>query len=126
MGWLSRITGNKGSNTTVKTSGKEIEMFCSIRADKALAKRDLPLVVEIELAFACFARKEVRFHEASTREDFIKVNEKLSLLITTIIPETCEAANKNQSTARTALRTFVPKSVRIDYVKGKWVGEYGL
>lgn len=126
MAWLSRLIGNKASNTTVKISGKEIEIFCSTRADNALANRDPPLLVEIELAFACFARKAVRFHEASTREDIIKVNEKLSLLITTIVPDTCEAGHGNKNTATTALRSFLPKSVRIDYIKGKWVGEYEL
>jgi hypothetical protein len=126
MDWLSRLTGNKGSITTVKISGKEIEVFCSASADRALAGRDLPLVVEIELAFACFARKQVHFHETSTSKNIVEVNEKLALLITTIIPDTCEVTTKAKSTARVTVRNFMPKWVRIDYVKKKWVGEYGL
>ena len=126
MDWLSRLTGNKGSSTIVRTSGKEIEVSCSASADRALAERDLPLIVEIELAFACFARKQVHFHETSTSKNIVEVNEKLALQITTIIPDTCEVTTKAKSTARVTVRNFMPKWVRIDCVKGKWVGEYGL
>lgn len=126
MNWLSRLTGNKGSSTTVHISGKQIEVFCSARADRALAERDLPLVVEIELAFACFARKQVHFHETSTSGNVIDVNGKFALQITTIVPGTCEVTTKAKGAASVAVRQFMPKWVRIDCVKGKWVGEYGL
>jgi hypothetical protein len=126
MNWLTLFTGSKGSSATVNVSGKTIEVFCSANADRALAKRDLPLIVEMELAFACFARKQVHFHETSTNKNVIGVNGKLALLISTIVPDTCETTTKAKSTATTPLRNFMPKWVRVDYVKGKWVGEYGL
>lgn len=127
MNWLSRLTGNMGSTTTIKISGKDIEVHCSASADKALAQRDQPLLVEIELAFACFARKQVFFHDAPTgRKNVIDVNEKLALLITTIIPDTCDVVIEAKTTTRAALRNFMPKWVRVDYAKGKWHGEYGL
>ena len=126
MNWLKLFTGNKGASATANISGKEVGVFCSARADRALAKRDTPLIVEIELAFACFARKQVHFHETSANKNVIEVNEKLALLITTIIPDTCEVTAQAKDAARAPLRSFMPKWVRIDYVKGKWVGEYGL
>jgi hypothetical protein len=126
MDWLSRLTGNKGSSTTVNIAGKEIEVFCSASADRALAGRDLPLVVEIELAFACFARKQVHFHETPTSGNVIEVSGKLALQITTIIPDACEATTQAKGMARTTVRNFMPKWVRIDCVRGRWVGEYGL
>ncbi|MHB8697632.1 MAG: hypothetical protein ACYC9J_06265 [Sulfuricaulis sp.] len=126
MNWLSRLTGTKGSSTTVNVSGKEIDVFCSFRADRALAGRALPLVVEIELAFACFARKQVHFHETPTSENVIEVNGKLALQITTIIPDTCDVTTQATDMARATVRNFLPKWVRIDCVKEKWVGEYGL
>ena len=125
MNWLTLFTGSKGSSATVTISGKTIEVFCSANAERALAKRDRPLIVEIELAFACFARKQVFFHETSTSKPAIEVNGKLALLISTIIPDTCGVTTKTKSTS-TTLRNFMPKWVRVDYVKGKWVGEYGL
>lgn len=126
INWLSRVAGGADSSAVVNVSGKEIEVLWSARANKALAQRDQPLVVEIELAFACFARKQVLFHDASAGKNVIDVNEKLALLITTIIPDTCEAAAEAKTTTRAALRNFMPKWVRIDYAKGKWHGEYGL
>jgi hypothetical protein len=126
MNWLSRLTGNRGSTTTIKISGKEIEIICSANADKALARRDQPLVVEIELAFACFARKRVLFHDTPSGKNVIDVNAKLALQITTIIPDTCEVVADTKMATRATLLNFMPKWVRIDYVKGKWAGEYGL
>ena len=125
MNWLTLFTGSMVSSATVTISGKTIEVFCSANAERALAKRDRPLIVEIELAFACFARKQVFFHETSTSKPAIEVNGKLALLISTIIPDTCGVTTKTKSTS-TTLRNFMPKWVRVDYVKGKWVGEYGL
>lgn len=110
MNWLSRLTGNLWSTTIITISGKDIEVHCSASADKALAQRNLPLVVEIELAFACFARKQVLFHDAPTnRNDVIQVNKKLALLITTIIPDTCDVATESKTPTRVALRNFMPK-----------------
>lgn len=125
MDWLSRLMGNRGSTTTIKIAGKEIEVICSASADKALVQRDCSLAVEIELAFACFARKQVFFHNTPGGDNVIDVNEKLALLITTIIPDTCERV-ETKTTTRITLRNFIPKWVQIDYAKGKWVGEYGL
>lgn len=124
--WLSQLAGHRGSTTTIKISGKEIEVICSATADKALAQLDRKLVVEIELAFACFARKQVLFHDTPSGSNVIDVNEKLALQITTIIPDTCEGFVETKTATRATLRNFIPKWVRIDYAKGKWAGEYGL
>ncbi len=126
MSWFTLFTGSKGSSTTINISGKKVEVFCSANADRALAERNTPLIVEIELAFACIARKQVHFHKTSANKNVIEVNGKLALLISTIIPDTCEVTTRTKNTATTALRNFMPKWVRVDYVKGKWVGEYGL
>jgi len=126
INWFSRVTGCADSSAMVNVSGKEIEVLWSARAHKVLTQRDRPLVVEIELVFACFARKQVLFHEASAGKNVIDVNEKLALLITTIIPDTCEPVVGAKTTTRTALQNFLPKWVRVDHARGKWCGEYGL
>lgn len=127
MNWLSRLTGNIGSTTTIKIADKDIEVRCSASADKALAQRAQPLIMEIELAFACFVRKTVLFHDAPTRgKNVIEVHEKLALVITTIIPDACDGAGESKTMAGPALRNFMPKWIRVDYTKGKWQGEYGL
>ncbi len=125
MNWLSRFAGHADSNTTVTASGREIEVRCSARANQALAKRERPLVAELELAFACFARKQVRFHDAPMGGDVIGVNDRLGLLITAIVPNACEMGKAKTATEITA-KTFMPKKVRIDRFNGEWVGEYDL
>lgn len=114
MNWLTLFAGSKGSSATVNISGKEVEVFCSSSADRALAKRGTILIVELELAFACVARKQVHFHETSTSTNVIEVNGKLALLISTIVPDTCEVTTRTKSTATTTVRNFMPKWVRID------------
>lgn len=127
MSWLSWIRGLPRSNATITVSGKQIEIFITASARRALALRDKPLLVEIEIAFACMLRKGVRFHEALECKDAIRVSERLALFVTTIFPGTCEppaASGKNGNI--TASRSFLPKRVRIDWSRGKWIGEYDL
>ncbi|MHB8473852.1 MAG: hypothetical protein ACYDC8_13610 [Gammaproteobacteria bacterium] len=124
MNWLNLLS--KGSNATVDIVGHTVEVTCSASAVNALARRDRPLIVELELAFACFARKQVYFHETSTSKDLIPIDGKLALLISTIVPDTCAITDQAGSRTATALRSFMPKWIRLDYVKGAWVGEYGL
>ena len=126
MNWLTLFTGSKTSNTMINISGKNIEIVISPNAARALAKRDTPLIVELELAFACFARKQVRFHETSANKNVVEVTRHLALLICTIVPDTCDAATDGTSRSVTALRNFMPKWVRLDFVKSQWRGDYGL
>lgn len=124
MTWLSRLAGGKEMRAEVHVSGKTIEVFSSARANRKLMKRSQPLVVELELAFACIARKQVRFYETPTNTNVINVNEKLALQITTIVPELC--LTMPNASQRAAVRVFMPKWVRIDYSGVNWIGEYGL
>lgn len=125
INWLSRFAGYANSSTTVNVTGRKIEISCSARANHALAKRERPLVAEVELAFACIARKQVRFHDAPMDGDVIGVNERLGLLITAIVPNTCETDKAKVATEITG-KKFMPKRVRIDYLNGEWAGEYDL
>ena len=125
MNWLARLGGRQGSTTTIQVSGKSVEVICSASAAKALSRRDRPLVAEIELAFACIARKQVRFHDGPGENNIINVNEKLALRITTITPDACDAA-ESKSVLNTASWKFLPKWVRIDHARGEWAGELGL
>ena len=92
MNWLLRLTGYRASTTTIKLSGKDIEVLCSASANKALAQRSQPLIVEMELAFACFARKTIRFHEQLPDCEFAYVTEKLAVYAQAVIPDRCETS----------------------------------
>lgn len=125
MNWLSRFAGYTDSCTTINVTGTDIEIRCSARANRALEKRERPLVAETELAFACVAHKQVRFHDAPIDGDVIRVNERLGLLVTAIIPNSCETGKAKTATEITG-KKFMPKRVRIDYLNGAWVGEFDL
>ncbi len=122
--WIKNwLAGAREKTSTVSVAGKAMEVRWSVRAAHELAKRSSPLIMELELAFACFARKEVKFHEVMDSEyDLVRVNDKLMLRVSTVIPGTCDAGAPGKSLSR----SFVPHWVRIDYAKGQWVGDYGL
>lgn len=119
--------GGRRSRVVIAVSGKEVEIRWSAAADRALAAREAPLIVELELAFACLARKTVRFAEppATPSSGHIPVTETLVLQIVTRIPDACTPDAPSGAVPNLAPRHFVPRWVWIDRVKGAWVGEYG-
>ncbi len=90
----------------------------------ALAKRHRPLVVEMELAFACFARKTVRFHEQPPPCELVYLTDVLAVYAHAVIPDRCETDMTNEPPH--AARGFVPKRLWIDFRKGEWRGEFGF
>lgn len=126
MDSLMRWIGAKPATRTIAISGKSVELRCSARADRALAKRERPLIVEIELVFACLARKRMHFHEAMPDRETVRVNDKLALLFTKIVPTACDLPTPAESRQGEILPGFVPSWIRLDYVQGEWLGDYGL
>ena len=117
------------SRTVITVSGKAVEVRGSPAAARILTVRETPLIVELELAFACFARKTVRFHESpgltAASGICIPVTETLALQIVTRVPDACAAPTSSATVRNPALCQFVPRWVQIDHVQGSWVGEYG-
>ena len=59
-----RWLGGRATHAVITVSGKELEVRWSAAVERLLNLRETPLIVELELAFACMARKTVRFHES--------------------------------------------------------------
>lgn len=114
----------KKSHKTIAISGKPMQVTCTARAMRILAQRHEPLIVEMELAFACFAHKSVHFHEQPSGQNLTFVTDKLAVCFHSVIPDHCDTSQKTQSPA-SALRVM-PRWLKLDYAGGKWVGEYGL
>ena len=110
---------------TIEISGKPLAVASTRRAWRALARRHQPLVVEMELAFACFARKTVRFHEQLPGCNLTYVTDKLAVYAHAVIPDHCETSQA-ASGSRVEAGRFAPKRLWIDFKKGRWTGEYGL
>lgn len=126
MNWLTRLFPlSKGLRKTIALSGKPVEIICTAQAQRALSQRETPLVVEMELAFACFARKSVRFHEQLPQGELAYVTDKLAIYAHAVIPYRCEA-NGATNEPRIEARRFTPRFLRIDWRNGEWVGEYDL
>ena len=124
-----RWFGGRATHAVITVSGKEVEVRWSAAAARQLALRETPLIVELELAFACMVRKTVRFHESpgliAASGICIPVTETLTLQIVTRVPDACAAETTSATVRNPTLRQFVPRWVRIDHVQGAWVGEYG-
>lgn len=126
MNWLSRLVGYRESTTIVRISGKEIEVICSASANKALAQRSRSLIVEMELAFACFARKTVRFHDELPGCEPTYVMDRLAVYAHAVIPDCCETIQAATSGPHAEAGRYIPKRLWIDFKNGQWIGEYNL
>ena len=109
------------SRAVITVAGKAVEVRGSAAA-RLLTGRETPLIVELELAFACFARKTVRFHESpgltAASGICIPVTQTLALQIVTRVPDACAVPISSATVRNPALRQFVPRWVRIDHVQG--------
>jgi hypothetical protein len=107
---------------------KSLEIRLTAAAQKALARRETPLVAEMELLFSCLLRKRVYFGESA--EQSTPVNDRLSVRFKPIMTRRCSVAEGGASppSERFPLenpRPYVPNWLAIDYRRGKWVGDFG-
>lgn len=107
---------------------KSLEVTLSSAAERALARRERPLVAEMELLFSCLLRKRVHFGDAADAST--PVNDRLAVRFTPIMTRKCSVAEGGAAppSERFPLenpRPYVPNWLRIDYRRGEWVGEFG-
>ena len=131
MNWFSVFSfTHKGLQKTIEISGKPMEVTCTARAMRVLAERQEPLIVEMELAFACFVRKTVHFPERTEEQNLIHVTDKLTVYARSVIPDNCDVSTGGKPVNTTTLApgwpSLAPQWLKLDYVDGKWTGEYGL
>ncbi len=117
-------------NTTICLHGKAVRVELSAVADRALAQRNEPLYVEIQLIFGCMIAKRVWFRDATVNEA-VPVIPKLSVWFR---PARYEKACSFDDIDGGAVasdfpmavdrKRFVPDALRIDYRAGKWVGDF--
>ena len=107
---------------------KTLEVRLTAAAQKALAKRDRPLVAEMELLFSCLLRKRVHFGESA--EQSTPVSARLAVRFTPIMTRSCSVAEGGGAPPSEGFplenpRPYVPNWLAIDYRRGKWVGDFG-
>jgi hypothetical protein len=112
---------------------KPFRVYWTKAADKALQKRQQPLIVEMELKFACMVRMLVHFHDQIEDVVQTRISDKLSVFYRPVMGQRCTAGeppdnidgNMAMGTLTTGpmARRF-PKQLGINFVRGEWVGEY--
>ncbi|WP_324780340.1 hypothetical protein [Thiobacillus sedimenti] len=107
---------------------KSLDVRLSAAAQKALARRDRPLVAEMELLFSCLLRKRVHFGDAM--HESTPVNDRLSVRFRPIMTRRCSVAEGGATPPSEGFplenpRPYVPNWLTIDFRRGEWVGEFG-
>ncbi|MDH5392740.1 MAG: hypothetical protein OEY11_06090 [Gammaproteobacteria bacterium] len=114
----------------VTIDNRLVKVTLSKQAEKALAKRDQALFVEMELYFSCLIRKQVLFHETKRQANSVRVIDKLSVSFHPVMTASCQIKDATPEPAKSDFEIqrrecFVPKWLTIEYKKGNWLGEFG-
>lgn len=110
---------------------KPFKVYWTKAADKALQKRQQPLIVEMELKFACMVRMLVHFHDHIEGVEQTSVSDKLSVFYRPVMGQSCATddtpvdGNMTMGTLTSGpMASRFPKQLGIDFARGKWIGEY--
>jgi hypothetical protein len=114
----------------VEIEGKTIQVEVSTQAQAALKNRSAPLKVEMELYFSCLIRKAINFDVEHTNAQAVDVGDNLQLSFRPVMTEVCQMSPDVDAPPVTDfpianIKPYVPHWVRIDFVRGKWCGEFG-
>ena len=117
---------------TVFLYERPLRVLRTARAERALARRDAPLAVELELFFSCLLRQRVRFPEslpAAEGPDVVRTPDgRLLVRFRPVMSRHCGLDEGHQLEAFPLQRPepYVPRWVRIDYhPRHGWRGEFG-
>ena len=117
---------------TLETSleGKPFHVILSGAAQRALEARSSPLIAEMELYFSCLTRLMVRFYDSDPDATATRINDHLAVRFRPVVSQRCDLHEVEGKPplmdAPLAKRApFVPHWLKLDFRKGKWVGEFG-
>ena len=117
-------------NTTINLHGKPVRVELSGAAERALARRAVPLFAEIQLIFGCLIAKRVWFHDEVCAEA-VAVTPTLSVWFRPVrydkscgFGEIDNGAVASDYPIAVERGRFVPDVVRIDHRAGKWLGDF--
>ena len=115
----------------VEIGGRTVNIDLSNTAERELAQRSTPLLAEMELYFSCLIRKQVRFRDLADEPDIIAADEHLSVRFRPVMTAACKVGDYEGDEPPltdfpiTRPDSYIPKWLRIDFRKGRWVGEFG-
>lgn len=116
-------------NYSVVLHNKSIQVEISKRAEKALSKRQWPIIADIHLIFGCMIAKRVWFKD-QVDGDSVFVSDKFGLSFHTVKYDVCSFKNiDNGGVAEPfypakGINKFMPHYIFIDFHKHKYTGEF--
>lgn len=117
-------------NTTINLHGKPVRVELSGAAERALARRTVPLFAEVQLIFGCLIAKRVWFRDEANKEAVV-VTPTLSVWFRPVrydkscgFGEIDNGAVASDYPLAVERRCFVPDVVCIDHRAGKWLGDF--
>lgn len=118
-------------HTEVRLMDRAVHIETSRRAAAEIARRTVPLRVEMELYFSCMIGKKLRFDDQAQGSDFVAAGPKLEVGFRAVQTQACHVTADLDKPGRTAFpiqaaNRFVPKWLSIDYRDGHWTGEFGF
>ena len=124
---------NAQLNNTIEINGRPVLVEWSKAAARELAQRTQPLVVELELYFSCLVKKFIHFHESVPQRETVSVSDKLTVFFRPVTSTACsfEVADRLGRQPEIEIdtpnaRKIAPSRVSLDYVRGKWKGEFWI
>ena len=115
----------------VTLHGHPLQIIGTRRAARALARRELPLSVEMQLFFSCVVMKRVIFHEDKCDRGE-SANDKLSVDFRAVEALACDpvafAENypERRQLTSSAARKMHPSTLSIDFRQGRWFGNFSF
>jgi hypothetical protein len=120
-------------NASVVINGREVSVRWTRAAAAELARRQRPLIVELELYFSCLVKKFVHFREDAGERATVAAGDKLLLYYRPVTSTACSFAvaqrlgrQPEMELHTAAVGRISPKAVSIDFSRGRWLGNFSL
>ena len=132
MGILAELfTSRAYAIDRIQMGNYPLEICWSRAAHQALKRRQLPLIIEMQLYFSCNIKKLVYFHQQFDHPT-VPVSDQVSVYFRAVRATSCDPIEfaRNYPTDMTfeseAAQRMHARSLDIDYRDGKWQGSFDI
>ena len=128
--WFERRRHGMRHRQRVRVGDRWLELRWTKRAERALMRRDTPLIVELQLLFSCVVKKRVLFHETAGFAR-VRATPRLDLAFRPVASAACDplAFARDYPVGReiddTRAARMTPRWAEIDCRDGCWQGSFG-